>query len=61
MRLSSLPLIERAHASGHLSQNDLVKVIEEINPDKIIPIHTQHPEWFKTTFPKTVMIPTDGK
>jgi ribonuclease J len=29
------------HASGHLSQNDLVKVIDEINPDKIIPIHTR--------------------
>jgi ribonuclease J len=49
------------HASGHLSQNDLVKVIEEIDPDKIISIHTQHPEWFKTTFPRTVMIPADGK
>jgi len=38
------------HASGHLSQNDLVKVIEEINPDKIIPIHTQQPEWFTDHF-----------
>jgi len=49
------------HASGHLSQNDIVKVIEEINPDKIIPIHTQHPEWFRATFPKTVTIPADGR
>lgn len=49
------------HASGHLSQNDLVKIIEEIDPDKIIPIHTQHPEWFRATFPKTVTIPSDGR
>ena len=49
------------HASGHLSQNDLIKVIEEIDPDKIIPIHTQHPEWFRATFPKTVTIPSDGR
>jgi ribonuclease J len=40
------------HASGHLSQNDLIKVIEEIDPDKIIPIHTQHPEWFRANFDK---------
>jgi ribonuclease J len=38
------------HASGHLSQNDLTKVIQEIDPDKIIPIHTQHPEWFTENF-----------
>ena len=49
------------HASGHLSQNDLIKVIDEIDPDKIIPIHTQHPEWFRATFPKTVTIPADGR
>lgn len=49
------------HASGHLSQSDLVTVIEEIDPDKIIPIHTHHPEWFRATFPQTVTIPADGK
>jgi ribonuclease J len=49
------------HASDHLSQNDLIKVIDEINPDKIIPIHTQHPEWFRATFPKTVTVSTDGR
>jgi len=38
------------YGSGHLSQNDLVKVIDEINPDKIIPIHTQQPEWFTDHF-----------
>ena len=42
--------IKGFHASGRLSQNDLVKVIEEINPDKIISIRTQQPEWFTDHF-----------
>jgi ribonuclease J len=49
------------HASGHLSQADLVKVIEEIDPDKIVPIHTQHPEWFKEQFENTITVPVDGR
>ncbi|MFA5868828.1 MAG: MBL fold metallo-hydrolase RNA specificity domain-containing protein [Candidatus Bathyarchaeia archaeon] len=48
------------NASGHLSQSDLIKVVDEIDPDKIIPIHTQHPEWFKDTFSETVTIPENG-
>lgn len=49
------------HASGHLSQEDLVKVIEEIDPDIIVPIHTRHPEWLQATFEKAITIPADGK
>jgi mRNA degradation ribonuclease J1/J2 len=56
------PVFEKGyHASGHLSQEDLTKVIDDIDPDKIIPIHTQHPEWFKETFDKTIIIPSDGR
>ncbi|MEM1944184.1 MAG: MBL fold metallo-hydrolase [Nitrososphaerota archaeon] len=35
------------HASGHASGSDIVKVIEAIEPQKIVPIHTQHPEMFE--------------
>ena len=35
------------HASGHLSQNDLVRVIDEIDPDTAVPIHTTNKQWFK--------------
>lgn len=49
------------HASGHLSQDDLRKVVEEIDPDKLIPIHTQHPEWFKHQFSQTVSTSHDGR
>ena len=39
-----------SRAQGHLSQSDLVKVIDEIDPDKIIPIHTTNKQWFKEHF-----------
>ncbi len=44
------------HASGHLSQAELVKVIDDIDPDKIIPIHTQQSEWFQKTFGKVQIV-----
>jgi len=34
------------HASGHLSTTDLARLVEEIDPDVLIPVHTEHPEWF---------------
>ena len=35
---------EPLHTSGHASQKDLCMVVEKINPDIIIPIHTDSPE-----------------
>ena len=32
------------HASGHVSKDDLIKFIELVNPDAIIPVHTDNPE-----------------
>ena len=32
------------HASGHVSKDDLIKFIELVNPDVIIPVHTDNPE-----------------
>ena len=34
------------HASGHASGDEIKKMIKEINPAKLIPIHTEHPELF---------------
>ncbi|MGQ9781596.1 MAG: MBL fold metallo-hydrolase RNA specificity domain-containing protein [Nitrososphaeria archaeon] len=48
------------HASGHASEEDIIKVIERIDPDKIIPIHTEKPEWFKENF-DNVIIPCEGE
>lgn len=52
--------IKGFHASGHLSQEDLIKVIDQIDPDKIIPIHTANKDWFKQQFEKTIPI-NDGE
>jgi len=35
------------HASGHASYPELKKMVEYINPKKVIPVHTEHPELFK--------------
>ena len=32
------------HASGHVTKDDLIKFIELVNPDAIIPVHTDNPE-----------------
>ena len=32
------------HASGHVSKDDLIKFVELVNPDVIIPVHTDNPE-----------------
>jgi ribonuclease J len=53
--------IKGFHASGHLSQADLIKVIDEIDPEKIIPIHTEHPEWFGTISEKVLFPDSSGK
>lgn len=36
-----------AHASGHANHLDLTRIVEDIKPKKLIPIHTEHPELFK--------------
>jgi len=32
------------HVSGHCDKKDLVNIIKEVNPDVLIPIHTEHPK-----------------
>ncbi|MHA1194959.1 MAG: MBL fold metallo-hydrolase RNA specificity domain-containing protein [Promethearchaeota archaeon] len=48
------------HASGHTSTSDLIKVINEIDPDHIIPVHTENPKWFEDNF-NNVILPKEGK
>lgn len=38
------------HASGHCSSTDLKKIINKIQPKKIVPIHSEHPTLFKKLF-----------
>jgi len=48
-------IFARRHASGHASQVELKELIEKINPEKIIPIHTTRSNQFDQLFPsKTI-------
>ncbi len=48
------------HASGHASQKDIRWAIETIDPDVIIPVHTDNPLWFVENFEKTNLL-KDGE
>ena len=38
------------HASGHCSSHELVKVVDTIQPKRLVPIHTEHPLMFREIF-----------
>jgi ribonuclease J len=38
------------HASGHASMEGIRDMIRDINPEVVIPVHTEHPSWFTKTF-----------
>jgi ribonuclease J len=44
------------HTSGHASRNDLKEVIEYVNPDLIVPVHTIGRDWFRDTYKKAVIL-----
>ncbi len=48
--------MEGFHASGHASKSDLIKAIEIIDPEIIIPVHTDNPEWFSKQFDNVVLL-----
>ena len=40
-----------SHASGHVSKTDLLKFIDLVNPDVIIPVHTDNPDRLEELVP----------
>jgi ribonuclease J len=48
------------HASGHISLSDIKKLVSELRPAMILPIHTAFPEEFRNLFKQTVSV-TDGE
>ncbi|MFX1391443.1 MAG: MBL fold metallo-hydrolase [Promethearchaeota archaeon] len=40
----------RIHASGHATPQDIINFVDEVKPKLLIPIHTEHPEFFKKMF-----------
>lgn len=47
------------HASGHASPEDLQDMIREIDPEVLVPVHTEYHAWFADTFggERKVVIP----
>ena len=48
------------HASGHASKEDLRWIIEQVDPDVIIPVHTTNHEWFVGNFEGVVVLGDGG-
>ncbi|MHA1351087.1 MAG: MBL fold metallo-hydrolase [Promethearchaeota archaeon] len=40
----------KVHASGHAMPHHLINFINSVNPKYLIPVHTEHPHFFKTFF-----------
>ena len=50
------------HASGHCHTSDLEKVVNTIQPKRLVPVHTEHPKLFKRLFKKyEVKLAHEGK
>lgn len=48
------------HASGHASQSDIEEIVRGLDPEMVVPVHTEHPEWFVQEFSgerKVVVLP----
>ena len=48
--------LKHVHTSGHIAKSDLVKLVDDLKPDKIIPIHTLANEKFKEYFGDKVIL-----
>lgn len=49
------------HASGHITGPDMLKLIRTINPQVVIPVHTEKQGFFrKNVDPKKLRVPTKG-
>ncbi|EDY34342.1 hypothetical protein ABOONEI_971 [Aciduliprofundum boonei T469] len=47
---------EGYHASGHASEEEIRSMIDSIDPDIIIPVHTTNPYWFAQNFNNTLIL-----
>jgi len=62
-KVGGLPNAERGpyHASGHISGPALEELINQIGAERILPVHTEHPEWFEQRWSKKVVVPRYGE
>jgi len=61
-KVGGLPGAEQGpyHASGHIDGPALQGLIEEIGAERILPVHTEHPEWFEKRWGKRVVRVGEG-
>ncbi|MDD1770461.1 MAG: MBL fold metallo-hydrolase [Methanomassiliicoccales archaeon] len=48
------------HASGHASASSLLRIIETIDPEHVMPVHTERPDFFKEKLGAKVIVPRSG-
>ena len=53
--------LKEMHTSGHAVLPDLKRFAESMNPDMIIPIHTEHPDKYREHFGNKVHCLKDGE
>lgn len=46
----------RYYVSGHASAEDITWAIEQIDPDRIVPVHTKAGAWFEEMFENVVRV-----
>ena len=51
---------EKTHVSGHFSEEELGRFIEWVDPEVVIPVHTEHPKEF-IRFHDNVIVPEIGQ
>ncbi len=51
---------EGYHASGHASENEIRNLIDTVDPEFVIPVHTTNPEWFAENFEDKAKILKNG-
>jgi ribonuclease J len=57
---ANVPLIHH-HVSGHASVTDLKRLCEALAPDWVVPIHTESPSLYSSTFGRPVRAEGDGE
>ncbi len=60
LRLAGMDSVH-IHASGHAAQQDLFKIVEELAPARVCPVHTEHPERYAERFADTVTQVSNGQ
>lgn len=46
----------QSHCSGHARGRDLIEAVTKIGADMLFPIHTEHPESFMASVPKSILV-----